>query len=120
MTRRAPALTAAALTALLGLTACQDSAPTFARVEITLPQETTTFPDRPGVEAITANCAACHSPDMILNQPALTRAQWQSTIDKMRSVYKASIDPAAEGEILDYLDGMSAAVANQSRSTAPH
>lgn len=112
--------TTLALAALLALPACQDGAPTFSSVSITLPQETATFPDRPGIEAITANCAACHSPDMILNQPALTRAQWQSTIDKMRSVYKASIDPAAEGEILDYLDGMSAAVANQSRSTAPH
>lgn len=102
--------TTLALTALLALTTCQDSAPTFTTVSITLPQETVTFPNRPGVEAITANCTACHSPDMILNQPALTREQWQSSIDKMRSVYKATIDPAAEGAILDYLEGVSAAV----------
>ena len=101
---------ALALAALLTLAACQDSAPTFATVSITLPADSTTFPDRPGVEAITANCTACHSPDMILNQPALTRAQWQSSIDKMKSVYKASIDPAAEGAILDYLEGVRAGV----------
>ncbi len=102
--------TTLALAALLTLTACQDSAPTFSTVSITLPEDTATFPAGPGVEAITANCTACHSPDMILNQPPLTREQWQSSIDKMRSVYKASIDPAAEGAILDYLEGVSAGV----------
>ena len=102
--------TLAALAALLALGACQDSAPDFPPTDIALPQEGIAFPDRPGVDAITANCSACHSPDMILNQPALTRAQWQSTLTKMREVYKASIDPAAEREILDYLDGVSVAV----------
>lgn len=96
-----------AVTTLLALTACQDTAPTFSAVSITLPQDSITFPDRPGVEAIIANCTACHSPDMILNQPALTRAQWQSTITKMREVYKASIDPAAEEAILRYLEAVS-------------
>ena len=115
------AVTAAALTVLLCLTGCQDSTPTFAPVEITLPQDTIAFPDPPGVEAVTANCSACHSPDMILNQPALTRAQWRGTIDKMRSVYKASIDAEAEEVILDYLDGVSASIANTpaGNGTAP-
>ena len=102
--------TSLALATLLALTACQDGAPTFSTVSITLPEDGTTFPDRAGVEAITANCTACHSPDMILNQPALTREQWQSSIDKMKSVYKATIDPAAEPAILDYLEGASAGV----------
>ena len=53
---------------------------------------------------------ASHSPDMILNQPALSREQWQSSIDKMTNVYKATIDPAAEGAILDYLAATSAGV----------
>jgi mono/diheme cytochrome c family protein len=91
------------LTAAMLLTACGDSAPTFGTVEITLPEDTATFPAGPGVEAITTNCTACHSPDMILNQPALTRDQWRSSIGKMREVYKATIDPAAEEAILDYL-----------------
>ena len=110
------------LAALLTLPACQDSAPTFSSVSITLPQETATFPNRPGVEAITANCTACHSPDMILNQPALTQEQWQSTITKMREVYKASIDPAAEGAILRYLEAVSARSGElpQLRTSAQH
>ena len=92
-----------ALSAALLLTACGESAPTFGTVEIILPEDSTTFPAGPGVEAITANCTACHSPDMILNQPALTRDQWRSSIAKMREVYKATIDPAAEEAILNYL-----------------
>ena len=48
----------------------------------------------PGSELIAANCTACHSPEMILVQPALNADRWQATIDKMRGVYKAPIAPA--------------------------
>jgi hypothetical protein len=100
-----------AIAALLALTACEgERAPTFTAVAITLPEDSGTFPDRSGVAAITANCTACHSPSMILNQPPLTRDQWRSSIAKMREVYRASIDPAAEAAILDYLEATSAAV----------
>lgn len=102
------ALLAAA--ALLTLTACGSRAPNFTQVSITLPDDDGSFPAQPGVEAVTANCSACHSPSMILHQPRLTRAQWQSTISKMREVYKASIDPAAEPAILGYLEAVSAGV----------
>ena len=99
-----------ALPALLALAACQDEAPKFKAVAVNLPQDDGSFPAGPGVEAVTANCAACHSADMILNQPALKREQWQAAIKKMREVYKAEIDPAAEPAILDYLEARSAAV----------
>jgi mono/diheme cytochrome c family protein len=99
-----------ALLALLALAACQDDAPTFSKVAVDLPQDDGTFPAGPGVEAFTANCAACHSADMILNQPALKREQWQAAIKKMREVYKAKIDPAVEPAILDYLEARSAGV----------
>lgn len=99
-----------ALAALLALGACQDSTPAFAPMDIALPQDNIALPDRPGVEAVTANCTACHSADMILNQPALIRAQWQSTLTKMREVYKASIDSEADAAILDYLEAQSADV----------
>jgi hypothetical protein len=99
---------AVTIAALLALAACQDGAPSFDTVSISLPDDGGSFPDGPGVEAITANCTACHSPSMILNQPALTRDQWQSSINKMREVYKATVDPAAEGAILDYLEARGA------------
>jgi cytochrome c5 len=115
-----PPRTLAALAIMLALGACQDSAPDFAPMDIVLPQDSIALPDRPGVEAVTANCTACHSADMILNQPALTRAQWQSTLTKMREVYKASIDSEAETAILDYLEAQSAGVtAAASRPAAP-
>jgi mono/diheme cytochrome c family protein len=92
------------------LAACQDGAPTFTEVTVTLPDTEPAFPAGPGVEAVTNNCAACHSPDMILNQPKLTREQWAKTIDKMRKVFKASIAAEDEAAILDYLEGVSAGV----------
>jgi mono/diheme cytochrome c family protein len=85
-------------------TAC-DSPPAarFTDVAVTLPEDTGEFPDRPGKQAMIANCAGCHSPSMILTQPRLTADQWKGTIKKMREVYKAPIDPAAEADILAYL-----------------
>lgn len=104
------ALTAMVAALVLPLTACSDPAPEFAAVEITLPDVEPAFPAGPGVEAVTNNCAACHSPDMILNQPKQTREQWAKSIDKMRKIFKASIDEADEAAVLDYLEAMSAGV----------
>ncbi len=95
----------------LALTACTGQpASKFAFVDtsVTLPQDVATFPVRAGSDAMTANCAACHSPSMILLQPALTTDQWKGEIKKMREVYKAPIDPAAEPAILAYLEATSA------------
>jgi mono/diheme cytochrome c family protein len=94
----------------LALAGCQDAAPTFATASVTLPDTEPTFPAGPGVEAVTNNCAACHSPDMILNQPKQTREQWAKSIDKMRKIFKAEIAEADEAAILDYLAGVSVGV----------
>ncbi len=101
----------AAILALLALAACSEQPKnkfTFTDVVIRLPQDTALFPVRDGVEAMNANCAACHSTSMILLQPALTSDEWKAEIKKMREVYKAPIDPAAEPAILAYLEAMSA------------
>lgn len=95
--------------AALSLSACERSAE-FADLTVTLPEDTGAFPAGLGVQAVTANCGACHSPSMILTQPKLTRDQWKANIKKMREVYKAPIDPAAEPAILAYLEGISARV----------
>ena len=96
---------------LLAVTACDQSpAVKFTDVSITLPEDTGEFPDRPGRDAMIANCAGCHSPSMILNQPRLSEDHWKSTIKKMREVYKAPIDPAAEADILGYLTADDATV----------
>jgi len=49
------------------------------------------------------NCLACHSADMVLNQPAMSKVRWQAEVDKMRTAYKAPIDPQDVDAILDYL-----------------
>jgi hypothetical protein len=40
---------------------------------------------------------------MVLNQPALSKAQWHAEVDKMRTAYKAPIDPKDVDAIVDYL-----------------
>ena len=44
-----------------------------------------------------------HSAGMVLNQPALPKAEWQAEVDKMRAAYKAPIDDKDVDEIIDYL-----------------
>jgi mono/diheme cytochrome c family protein len=61
------------------------------------------FPNGPGADAINNNCLACHSADMVLNQPAMSKVQWQAEVDKMRTAYKAPVDPNDVDAILDYL-----------------
>lgn len=88
----------------LFLAACgQADSFAFRNTSITLPEDTTTLPDGPGVEAVTTNCLACHSAAMILTQPRLTRKVWEAEVEKMAKVYKAPIDPAAVPQIVDYL-----------------
>jgi hypothetical protein len=58
---------------------------------IALPPDNVTLP--PSAERVTINCSACHSAEMILSQPVLGAETWQKEIDKMRTAYRASIDP---------------------------
>ena len=94
---------------LLTLSGCQNMANppadsfAFQNTSITLPEDTTTLPTGPGVEAVTTNCLSCHSPAMILTQPRLTRKAWEAEVEKMGQVYKAPIDQAAVPQIIDYL-----------------
>lgn len=102
--RRALAL----LILLAGCSGQPDSKFAFTDVAVNLPQDTALFPVRAGSDAMNANCAGCHSTSMILLQPALTSDEWKAEIKKMREVYKAPIDPAAEPAILAYLEATSA------------
>jgi cytochrome c553 len=49
-----------------------------------------------GADAINNNCLACHSADMVLNQPAFPKATWEAEVHKMINAYKA---PVAEGDV---------------------
>lgn len=78
---------------------------------VTLPEDTSGYPDAPNVAAMAANCTACHSPAMVTAQPPLSHDQWEATVTKMREVYRAPIADAAVPAILAYLDGLSARAA---------
>ena len=72
-------------------------------ISVDLPPGDRMFPGGPGADAINNNCLACHSGGMVLNQPALTKAEWQAEVDKMRATYKAPIDTKDVDGIIDYL-----------------
>ncbi|MDY0883442.1 c-type cytochrome [Dongia soli] len=72
-------------------------------VNVNLPDDDSMFPDRPGADAANNNCLACHSASMVLNQPALSKAQWQAEVNKMRMTYKAPVDAKDVDAIVAYL-----------------
>ena len=70
---------------------------------VELPPGDALFPGGASADAINNSCLACHSAEMVLNQPALSRATWEAEVHKMINVYKA---PVADGDIpaiVDYL-----------------
>ena len=71
-------------------------------VNVDLPAGDRMF-DGPGSDAANNNCLACHSADMVLNQPALSKTQWRAEVEKMRKAYKAPINPKDEDAIVNYL-----------------
>ena len=75
-------------------------------VSVNLPYGDRRFPGGHEADAINRNCLVCHSAGMVLNQPVLSRPQWQAEVDKMRGAYKAPIDPKDVGAIVDYLVGI--------------
>ena len=89
--------------ALAPVCARADSQLSLKSVSVDLPPGVDMFPNGPGADAINNNCLACHSADMVLNQPALTKAQWEAQVNLMRTAYKAPIDPQDVDAILDYL-----------------
>jgi hypothetical protein len=72
-------------------------------VSVELPTSDRTFPDGPGSEEINNNCLACHSAGMVLNQPAMPKAAWESEVHKMVSTYKAPVSDQDAATIIAYL-----------------
>jgi hypothetical protein len=58
-----------------------------------------------GPGSVVANnyCLVCHSAGMVLFQPSLSQAQWRAEVEKMRTAYKAPIDPKDVDAIVAYL-----------------
>ena len=78
-------------------------APAVSSTTVELPSGDELFPGGSGADAINNNCLACHSADMVLNQPALSKSTWESEVGKMIKVYRAPIDESDVPAIVDYL-----------------
>jgi hypothetical protein len=83
--------------------ACAATPSELKPLKIDLPDSDKMFPDGPGSDAINNNCLACHSADMVLNQPTLSKQAWTAEVNKMINNYKAPIAPEDVGAIVDYL-----------------
>jgi cytochrome c553 len=77
--------------------------PTIKSTTVDLPAGDSLFPGGARADAVNSNCLACHSADMVLNQPALPKATWEAEVHKMINVYKAPIGQADVASIVDYL-----------------
>jgi sulfite dehydrogenase (cytochrome) subunit B len=72
-------------------------------VSYQLPNETADLKPGPGADSAVV-CRACHSADYISTQPSKKgKAYWEAEVQKMIKVYKAPINPADAGAIVDYL-----------------
>ena len=78
-------------------------APAITSTTVELPSGDALFPGGSNADAINNNCLACHSADMVLNQPALSRSAWEAEVHKMISAYRAPIDENDVPAIVDYL-----------------
>lgn len=68
------------------------------------PQEFTQLADGAGRDLTVGRCIVCHSLEYIpSNAPAMDRAAWQKTIQKMRERFGAPLTDEEAREVLDYL-----------------
>jgi hypothetical protein len=71
--------------------------------KLSLPPETATFKNGPGVEIALAQCVLCHSADYVATQPRLPRASWKASVQKMRDKYGAPLPENQIEPLTDYL-----------------
>lgn len=76
---------------------------TLKSVSIDLPTGDRIFPGGAQADAINNNCLACHSAGMVLNQPAMPKAAWETEVHKMINIYKAPVGKEDVPTIIEYL-----------------
>jgi len=90
-------------------TTAQAAGTTLRSVAFGFPTSDRGFPPGPGAELVGNNCQSCHSVGMILNQPALTRAEWAGEVTKMLHTYKAPVSEDDVAGIVAYLAALKVA-----------
>jgi cytochrome c553 len=91
---------------------------TLHSVNVQFPRSDSTFSGGRGADAINNDCLLCHSAGMVLDQAKLSRAEWQTEVDKMRDSYKAPFAAEDIPAIVDYLVNVKNVV-SQSASRQP-
>ncbi len=79
------------------------AANTLPQQTIVLPHEEPELPPGPHQRTFVASCTVCHSTRLVMTQPPFARKKWTEVVHKMVKTYGAPIDPAAEGQVVDYL-----------------
>lgn len=96
---RHPVAALVALSAALAAATYSNAPRAAAAAEVTALREGT------GRDLTVGRCIICHSVEYIpANAPAMNRAAWQKTIQKMKDRFGAPITDEEAKQILDYLD----------------
>ena len=70
---------------------------------ISLPKVPVDIPQGPNVQVYEKNCLICHSARYVITQPRFSKTVWQNEVKKMVDAYGASISPADQALIVEYL-----------------
>ena len=89
----------------------------FAAITVSLPSGASDFPAGQGSDIANANCLICHSAGMVLRQPPLTVAEWNTEINKMKVSFGAPIPPDQIDELAHYLGGVNGRATDAGTST---
>jgi hypothetical protein len=101
---RQPRAALAALIAALAAATFSDKPRAASDAPHAVAGEVMTLRDGPGRDLTTGLCMICHSLEYIpANAPAMNRAAWQKTIQKMKDRFGAPITDEDAKQILDYL-----------------
>lgn len=84
-------------------TATKQVAPKWKVVSVEFPVSNEIFPSGPGADVADSQCLICHSAGMVLRQPPLTKDEWRSEIQKMRSAYGALLPAEQVDALSEYL-----------------
>ena len=101
---RHPGAALAALAAALAAPTFGDTPRAVSAAMPAMAAEVTDLRDGKGRDLTVGRCIICHSVEYIpANAPAMDRAAWQKTIQKMRERFGAPITDEEAKQILDYL-----------------
>jgi len=89
----------------------------FAAINVSLPTSAAVFPAGQGSDIANANCLICHSAGMVLRQPPLTVAEWDTEINKMKGSFGAPIPSDQIDELAHYLGAINGRTSDSGPAT---